>query len=346
MHPRKQVVDLSMSKRLSTIKEVEYKAIPKKSLKMIQLNWVIILIIVISTFSFITGFLQTNFASESEDLQNLTVDMEDKLSRMEASRNFFVQFDIDKNNLAQQLLAQIHARVIEYELKNGSLSAIDRDVQRNIIMTGFQLVFTNLNDTFAANIQSAFEFQSAAAIQFASEAVDGFNYLILRSNWEENPPATFLTIDEYLLDLGFTELIVEDLESIFGGSYSFNGIVPSLVIPNIYSMHDSVIIDFQNQINIVAGSATRNQNTASTLAIAVSLATIATVLASAMANSVADRQNLKAMRVLRQEVLNAEEEKEFPRPKIEIFIKLGLLIAFTLSFIGFLYATYFFFALN
>ena len=132
-----------------------------------DINWTIVIILIISLFTFVTGFLLNYYTDATEGLRSEIARDEKELSSMESQKNLILDFDVGQSNLADLLLAEASINAIEYEIQNSTLTNVEREEKLKVIKKNLELAFKILNNTYTAQIQSRFEFENVTLLAFA-----------------------------------------------------------------------------------------------------------------------------------------------------------------------------------
>jgi hypothetical protein len=298
-----------------------------------KINWTIVIILIISCFTFVTGYLLNFYTDKAENLRSNVDDFEKEFSSMESQRDIFINFDVDHSNLAQLLFAEASKDTIEYRFMNSSF-ATARESKLNTIKSNLELMFWNLNNTYTAQIQSVFEFKNMDWISFATKAKNGYNYVITRENWEQNNPGFFVTAEEFLVEAGFNSSVISDLFNYFGTEFSKTALVLVIDWNNLYLLHDKVIFKQITTINDKKAELSNTQAITTLLSVSVSIATIGTVLSTAMTSKSFEKKIDESFKILHKEILKAEGIEPFPKTKRSKIAIVGLMIAFFFAFFG------------
>ncbi|UCG89945.1 MAG: hypothetical protein JSU57_05645 [Candidatus Heimdallarchaeota archaeon] len=299
-----------------------------------DINWTILIIITISSFTFATGYLLNVYTDKTENLRSVIASSEKEYANMEKQRITMLNFDIEMSNLAELLLAEASTNAIEYEVMNSTFTSTERDAKLKVIEKYINFVITDLNNTYTAQIQSKFEFGNIDQLAFATKAVNGYDYIITRQNWENNNPGSFITLEEFLLTVGFNNTVILDLFEYFGEDFPKTTMVLLINWQNFYLLHDKIILSMIEVIEGKRADLSNTQAITTLLSVSVSIATIGTVLSSAMASKASEKRIEESFKILHQEIVKAEEMEPFPKAKRSKIAILGLLIAFFFALYG------------
>ena len=299
-----------------------------------EINWTILIILTISGFTFTTGYLLNVYTDKTENLRSEMASSEKELAHMEKQRITMLNFDIEMSNLAELLLAEASTNAIEYEIMNSTLTSTERYAKLKVIEKFLNFVITDLNNTYTAQIQSKFEFGSIDRLPFATKEVNGYDYIITRQNWENNNPGSFITVEEFLLTVGFNNTVILDLFESFGEDFPKTTIVLLINWQNFYLLHYKVIISKIEDIDRKRVELSNTQAITTLLSVSVSIATIGTVLSAVMASKASEKRIEESFKILHQEIVKAERMEPFPKAKRSKIAILGLLIAFFFALYG------------
>ncbi|MFW9854799.1 MAG: hypothetical protein ACFFFG_07045 [Candidatus Thorarchaeota archaeon] len=308
----------------------------------INVNWTTLTIIIIAGFAFATGFLLNFYSDRTEDLKNKITDLEKELKSMESQRNVFINFDLDMANLAQIQLARAQVEILEYRMLNSTYTVLERATKLAIIRTTLEHVFRDLNATYTAQIQARFEFDDYSWLALAERASHGFDYILFREDWEDFPPGSFTSADEFLLGLGTNSTVVGDLFSAYNNTgFPSTQLILDINWDNLYSLHDLVIGKQIDTISLEQINLANTQSISILLSVSVSIATIGTVLSTTMSTRAFEKKVEESFKILRKEVLRADHLEPFPKTKRSKLSILGLIVAFFFAFFGLISAILF-----
>ena len=306
-----------------------------------KINWTILAILVISFFAVSTGYLLNLYNEQADDLKFEIADSEKDLARMESLRDFLLNFDGDKVNFADVIIAQAFAEALEYETLNQTLSVTEREAKLQVIKATLERVFEILNQTSAMEIHRNFLTTNFLGFQYANEINNTFDYTILKEDWEKYTPGEFTNVSTLLQRFGFNASIATNLFNRFGPAFSPTALIFVIEWANLYTLHDTVIFRQADLIESKTIRLSNIQGITNLLSVSVSIATIGTVLSAAMTSRATEKKIEESFQILRKEILEKKGIDPFPKTKRSKLAILGLLLAFSIAFFGLLSAILF-----
>jgi hypothetical protein len=307
-----------------------------------KINWTTVTIITIAAFAFATGFLLNFYSDRTEILKNEITELEKELTSMESQRNVFINFDLDMANLAQLQLARAQVEVLEYRMLNSTYTVLERSTKLAVIRTNLEHVFRNLNATYTAQIQARFEYDNYSWLALANRATHGYEYILMREDWENIQPGSFTSAENFLIGLGINSTVVADLFNTYNDtSFSSTHLILDIHWDNLYSLHNIVISKKIDQINLEQINLSNTQSISILLSVSVSIATIGTVLSTTMSTRAFEKKVDESFKIIRKEILRTERIEPFPKTKRSMLSILGLMIAFFFAFFGLISAILF-----
>ena len=279
-----------------------------KPMEFLSKTLPLIVILFVSAAAFASGFYSnsTNEKGESARLEaNTLISAADKMDSM---ADKFYDYDLSRDQLAYQQLDDAFNLHLQYLAIEGS----DAD-QEQYLMDQIHYNLFVLNektaDTYSSFIDDIFLSTGDETIYLAFLEEDGYDYQLLKSDWEYLFLVDFTNTSQFMIEYGFDEAWVDD---IFENYQPINGFA---VGPDISFVNFSGLEGVLNlPINEVRSNAAVKNMEADEydgqtryIASAVGVTAVAAVLTTQMASRIKAKALVARINQLRYDILKDEE---------------------------------------
>ena len=267
-----------------------------------------IIIIVISGLAFTTGFLKENVVTQVEEIKVEVSEAEILVQRMDSRISDISYFDQDRYRAALDETFDFWELVLELELFNDTMSDTERELLLNRM--GFHLhkfielaIYTNIGKMYT----HWFATSNSSDYYFATEEIDGYDFYFTKEEFEiYNSSKSLAKEQTYVQFIGSEPYLDYILAS---------GVVPTdyvTVSPwNKWSEFlRGKLFEIEQQIDSNLEKLAELEGKASFFGYGVTLITVTTILAAAMAAQLNDK----------------EREREYSHIKAEIYDDKSMII--------------------
>ncbi len=298
-----------------------------------------VIIILISGLAFAAGFLQEGVLSEAETLKLEVSEQEFDLERIDLRIREIVEDDRISARKASDEFLLAKSIALELEITNDTLSVEERD----LLMNQIRLALENFNYFVSlTNIVKMYDFwytdSNTSDYYFATEDKDGYELVFSKEDYDTfNASKSFLYLvpaSVILANWSFSDEIIAygiiPTEYYFWQSYNFREFL------------DQPLYALQEEISNSKIVISELESKGSVFGYGVSLITVTTILASAMATQLNDKEREKEFSEIKAEIFKDKSMIKTKRNKIAmpflfvalILAALGLLFPFIMGLIS------------
>jgi hypothetical protein len=267
-------------------------------------------ILLISGVAFVAGGLREDFSSVATQKQEEARELQGDLERMESKAYFLIQRDVTRVRAYGDLLMEVDLLDIEFSLLNNSLTPQRREVYVRRIADMLSQLQSHQSMLLILHLYRHFN-STTDTYWIAREQNEGYNFSISWQMWQafisdHGSPAAIETPLQYygtyfsypaIQSLGYG-LRPKDHET---GAETFIREDAGVEFLSEYFLL-SQIQTLQNQIKEKLDAASAQDTVAERISLAVSLTTVAMLLATAMASRVNEKEVMDEITVLRAEM--------------------------------------------
>ncbi|MFW9853202.1 MAG: hypothetical protein ACFFDS_09675, partial [Candidatus Thorarchaeota archaeon] len=284
-----------------------------------------LIIIMISILAFGAGFLQENVVSEATTLKIEVSEKEFDLERIDLRIRELVEDDRISARKATDEWHIAYKLAIELEITNDTLTVVERDLLMNLIaraLENFNFFASLMNEAVLYNYWYIDD--NTSDYIFNTEEKDGYDLNYSKEEYSTfNASKSFLYIvneEEILNDFPFKDEII---------AY---GIIPTEFYSwrsyNFKEFLDQPLNTLQQEISDLKLVISELESKGSLFDYGVSLITVATILAAAMASQMNDKEREKEFSLIKSEIFNDKSMIITKKNRISMpFLFIALILA-------------------
>ncbi len=286
------------------------------------------IIILIAGMAFAAGFLQEGVSSDVEELKNQVSEMKLVLDRMDTKIREVIELDQSRVGVAGQEYQKASMYMLEYEITNGTLSVEEEDVLVNRI--GRALTIFNLNNNFTEVVKMYNHWYTegnSSNYFFATELDDGYDLSYTKEDF-----------DSFNASYVPSMLVFCSDEAFIGGSPIGDYLIAIGVCPEGYTRVNAHVAlpvflkrplyEIQEQIKDNETLIANLESKASFYSYGVSLITVSTILAAAMATQLNDKEQEKNFSIIKAKIFDDKSMIVTKKNKIAMpFLFVALIIS-------------------
>ena len=267
-------------------------------------------ILLISGIAYVAGSFQEDFSSIAAQMHDDARAMEEDLKRMESRAYFIMQRDVTRIREYNDLLMETGWVDREFELLNNSISPEQREIYIRKVAEMLDQLNSYQSMLLILHLYRHFN-MSTDTYWIASEDGEGYDFSITWERWQS-----------FIYDYG-SPVEIETPMEYYGSYFSYPAIqaLPYQMRPQDHEtgaesfIRENAGVEFlcecfllsqiqvlQDQIDAKLDEANANEAVANRISVTVSLATVAMLLATAMANRVNERESIDEIVTLRAEM--------------------------------------------
>ena len=313
----------------------------------------VVVILLVASISFIAGVVQSGMSSMADEHYTVSEDISSEASQISSHARYLVDSDRDLIFQAEEIQGDLFTDIFIWSIlvNNQNATLADNLTYSSRIMRNIWRLSQTYNDTWIHHMWHFFEVEMVIepppieepppSFGFADKLMDGYDFFITENKWEKSKIKRTLNasypMGDFLGDIligpehsAVRQLILND---------------PELLTLKLFKLSHESIWAFENmtrglvvQMNIDADRFNGQGNSfgelADMLSVAVSITTVAIILATAMSSRLEDRRIQNLFTRVRADVLGQEDLYRDTVDKLSIPI---LLIAAGISLLGFLF---------
>ena len=284
------------------------RAAPADSMGFVSKTLPMIVILFVSAAAFGAGFYSNSTNGKGESARQEANTLMSAAEKMEAQANKFYDYDLSRDQMAFQLLDDAFNLHLQYLAIEGSDANQEQYLMDQIHYNLFVLnEYTTSTSSYY--IDDIFMSTEDETIDLAFLEEDGYNYQLLKSDWD-----TFFLVDltntsQFMKDYGFDEYWVDDT---FENYQPVNGFAvgPDLMFVNFTNLGDLLNLPI-DEVRFNAGDknmeADEYEGATRYIASAVSVTAVAAVLTTQMAARIKAKEVFDRLNQLRYDILKDEE---------------------------------------
>jgi hypothetical protein len=277
-------------------------------MKFLSKTLPLIVILFVSAAAFGSGFYSNSTSEKGESARQEANSLISAADKMESQADKFYDYDLSRDQLSYQLLDAAFNLHLQYLAIEGS----DYD-QEQYLMDQIHYNLFVLNEyaasTYSYGIDEIFIFTEDETIDLAFLEEDGYEYQLLKSDWD-----TFFLVDltntsQHMIDYGFDYYWVYET---FENYQPVNGFAvgPDLMFVNFTNLGDLLNIPI-DEVRFNAGvknmEADGYEGETRYIASAVGVTAVAAVLTTQMASRIKAKTLVALINQLRYDILKDEE---------------------------------------
>tara|TARA_B110000495_G_scaffold31796_1_gene24526 strand:+ start:1406 stop:2572 length:1167 start_codon:yes stop_codon:yes gene_type:complete len=277
-------------------------------MKFLSKTLPLIVILFVSAAAFGSGFYSNSTTEKGESARQEANSLISAADKMESEADKFYDYDLSRDQLSYQLLDAAFNLHLQYLAIEGS----DYD-QEQYLMDQIHYNLFVLNEyaasTYSYSIDDVFIFTEDETIDLAFLEEDGYEYQLLKSDWDFFFLVDLTNTSQHMIDYGFDAYWVDE---IFENYQPVNGFAvgPDLMFVNFTNLGDLLNIPI-DEVRFNAGlknmEADGYEGETRYIASAVGVTAVAAVLTTQMASRIKAKALVSLINQLRYDILKDEE---------------------------------------
>jgi hypothetical protein len=277
-------------------------------MKFLSKTLPLIVILFVSAAAFASGFYSNSTNEKGESARQEANSLISAADKMESQADKFYDYDLSRDQLAYQLLDAAFNLHLQYLAIEGSDAEQEQYLMDQIHYNLFVLnEYTT--STISYEIDEVFLFTEDETIDLAFLEEDGYDYQLLKSDWNDFFLVDLTNTSQYMMDYGFDEEWVDDTFENYQPENGF-AVGPDIMFVNFTNLEDLLNIptdEVRSNAGVKNMEADEYEGDTRYIASAVAVTAVAAVLTTQMASRIKAKALVALINQLRYDILKDEE---------------------------------------